>query len=115
MNNKMEVLNTALEYMVKMKWGIKETAEAFQSSDDDRALSFMPYIFDGLEWIIYAVDLTRSEQSEEIKIESILEQVKAMIEAFENTDYILVADLLYYEILPIIEQWEQIIRKSIAN
>jgi hypothetical protein len=34
-----------------------------------------------------------------------------MISAFENTDYVLLGDILEYEILPILENWNEKLAK----
>lgn len=106
---KQEVLITASEYIVKLKLGIKDTAELFQSYDETKGSSLLYEITDGLQWITDALVLTEIINNNEVL--EINQKLKEIVEAFENEDYILIGDLLFYEVLPIIEKIETKIKK----
>lgn len=52
---------------------------------------------------------------EELDESELTEKFSEVIEAMENEDYILVGDLFQYEVYPIIENYENVISKSLLN
>lgn len=115
MNEKIEALVTANEYLDNLKSGILQVVEAFQQEDEKRGCSLIPLVADGIKWITDVVNLTRDVQNEEINISQIDEKLEEVVEAIENEDYILVGDLFNYEVLPIIEKIHEQIRKLVLN
>lgn len=100
--NREELLQTVKEYSDKMINAIKTASEFFQSYDDARGSELMIQIVDGLQWFIEAV-VSIEELKNEIDIININDKFKEIVDAFENGDYVLIGDLLQYELLPIIE------------
>ena len=72
-------------------------------------------IIDGLRWLIEAIRLTEDVQEEAIDILEIKNILGEMLEAFENEDNILLADMFEYELLEILERWHNILGKSIRD
>ena len=112
---KIEALQTANEYMDNLKKGIIDLSNMIQEGKEQQAISVIPQVVDGLQWIIQVVSLTREVQKNEIKLEGLNDQLQEIIEALENEDYILVGDLFNYEILPILENIHEGIRETVAN
>lgn len=110
-----ETLETANEYTVKLEAGIVEAVRLFKSGEEGQATNMISYIIDGMEWLSDAMRLTAGIHNQEIDFEDINSKLLEVVEAFNNEDYILIADLFEYEILPTIGQWKVIIRNSIAN
>ena len=110
-----ETLQTANEYIVKLESGIIEAARLFKSGEEGQAVNMIHDIIDGIEWLSDVMRLTIGVHEKEIELDEINTQLAEIVEAFNNEDYILVADLFEYEILPIIGQWKVIIRNSISN
>lgn len=102
---KQEVLKTASEYIINLKSGIKEAAELFQSYDETEGSALFYKVIDGLQWIMDVQVLTKISTNEEIL--EINKNFKTVIDAFENEDYVLVGDLLFYEIMPIMDNIEK--------
>lgn len=110
-----ETLQTANEYIVKLEAGIIEGIRVFRSNEEVKALEMIPYIVDGIEWINDAMKLTVGIHDQEVNYDEVRDKLLEIIDAFNNEDYILVGDLLEYEILPVLGQWKIIIRNSIIN
>lgn len=110
-----ETLQTANEYIVKLEAGIIEGIKLVRNNEESQAMEILPYIIDGVEWLNDAMKLTVGIHGEETNYNEVKEKLIEIVEAFNNEDYILVGDLLEYEILPVIGQWKVTIRNSIAN
>ncbi|EKQ51132.1 MULTISPECIES: hypothetical protein [unclassified Clostridium] len=110
---KIEVLRTTDEYLDKLKKGIEDAVNLIQEGNEIEGIKNIIPVFEGIEYISQAINLTREVQEEEIELEDLNAQLREMIEAFENEDYILLGDLLNYELLPILEEIHEKIRISI--
>lgn len=110
-----ETLQTANEYVLKLEAGIIDAARLFKSGKEGQATQMVPYIIDGVEWLSDAMRLTVGIHKQEIHFDEVNSNLLEIVEAFNNEDYILVSDLFEYEILPVIHQWKDTIRNSIAN
>jgi len=113
-SEKIEVLSTADQYLDNLILGIKEIVELFQSGKEMEAINKVTVVIDGIDYISKVVVLTKDVQKDEISLDDLNEQLQAIIEAFENEDYILIGDLFNYELLPIIENIQEEIKKSIG-
>ncbi|KOC31907.1 hypothetical protein [Clostridium botulinum] len=114
-NEKIEALVTANEYLNNLEGGIHQVVEAFQQEDENKGCSLIPLVADGIKWVVDVINLTRDVQKENIDISEIDEKLEEVVGAIENEDYILVGDLFEYEVLPIIEEVHKEIRNIVAN
>lgn len=114
-NEKLEVLKTADGYLDSLVKGIEAVAELIQASNEFEAINKIPQVIDGIDYILKAVILTKDIHKEAIDLEGLNEQLGEIIEAFENEDYILIGDLFNYELLPIIQNVHEGIKKSLIN
>lgn len=112
--NNIELLQTAKEYSEKLMGAVIRTAEAFQSYKDGNGSEIMISIVDGLQWLMDVVG-SSEELKAKIDILNINDKLKGIIEAYENQDYILIGDLLQYELLPAIEDINNKISNMIKN
>lgn len=115
MNEQIEALITANDYLNNLECGIKQLVKAFEEQDDNKGCSLIPLIADGIKWVIDVVELTRNSQPNPVDVSMIDEKLDEVVDAIENEDYILVGDLFNYEILPIIEGIHEDIKKIVAN
>lgn len=112
---KIEVLQTANDYMNNLKNGIVNLANMIQEGKEQEAITIIPQVVDGIEWIVQVIILTKEVQKNEIGVGGLNDQLQEIIEALENEDYILVGDLFNYEILPILENIHERIKETLAN
>lgn len=104
---KMELVCTAADYTGRLIEGINEAVDLFHEGMEGKALDLVIQIIDGLKWTMEAITVTLDVQEEAIDISEINDAFNAMSEALENVDYVLIADVLEYEILPKVEEWNQ--------
>ncbi len=105
-----ETLNEASEYLPRLKKGIKETASLFRNSDD-KAVQNYQLILNGLEWYIETLSRVTSLMSNEEyykkgqnMINDINKTLSDLMVAYNKEDFVLVADILEYEIVETIEE-----------
>jgi hypothetical protein len=105
-----ETLDEANEYLPKLKKGTKQTASLFRNSDD-KAIKNYQLILNGLEWYIEAssqiTSLMNNEdyyQQGQNMINEINKILSDLMVAYNKEDFVLVADILEYEIVDIIEE-----------
>lgn len=105
--NKIEVLETAQEYMEKLCQGIETAGEYLMTGNQGEALNYVVQIIEGLQWLLEAMALTQDAQKDPIDITELLVHFHEAREALENQDYILLSDLLSYEVAPVLEEWQK--------
>ncbi|SHK14381.1 hypothetical protein SAMN02745883_01365 [Caminicella sporogenes DSM 14501] len=109
-----EVLNGLYMYLERLISGIIKTAELYQGGNEGKANENMIDIIDGINWIIEGITATSEIQKEKINITDMNEYFDEIVQAFENSDYILLSDLLEYEIVPVLKNWKEKIFVSIG-
>lgn len=102
-NEKIEVLQTADEYLDNLTKGVAAISEYIQEGKEQEGINLIPQVADGMQWLMQAIELTKDVQKKEIEVGSMNEFFEEIVEALENEDYILVGDLFNYEILPRLE------------
>lgn len=117
---KIEVMHTAYNYLERLEQGIDECAMLFREKQLDKANEQLVLIVEGLEWLIDAISLTSDVRENVIDVTKMTPMLKEIVEAMQNTDVILVADLLYYEVLENVKGWrsglgEELLRLDSIN
>ncbi len=104
--------------------GSKEVARLFRQADDAEALELFQDLLDVTRDFMGMINVLRSEfslsKNKEIihSSETLSSLLVEMTEVLENEDWILLADLLEYEFLPVCENWKkaiQVLREDIRN
>jgi len=105
-----ETLEEASEYLPRLKDGTKKTAQLFRNSDD-KAVQNYQLILNGLEWYIETVSQVTSLMNNEEyyqkgqnMINDINKTLSDLMVAYNKEDFVLVADILEYEIVETIEE-----------
>ena len=96
----LEVLETASEYIVKLIDGMYETVNYFQSDKEKQGLEMIPLLGDGIAYIIDVITVLPLDIDSSVVI-NINTQLAELIQGLEYCDYVLVSDILNYEIIPI--------------
>ncbi len=100
-----------------MSAGSREIAALFRRADDSEALELFQDLMDVTRDFLGMISLLRNEYVgvEEVipefsaNVENISNLFSEMTDVLENEDWILLSDLLEYEFLPIMENWEETI------
>lgn len=104
MEEKFEVLRTAIEYIDNLKNGIGTLVQDINQGDYKSGMTIISQIVDGIDWLVQVINLTIDLHKGKVCIGNINEILRQIIEAIDNEDFILVGDLFNYEILPILEE-----------
>ncbi len=113
--NKYEVLQTAIEYIEKLNNGIMQTASYYRNGELAKGYKYVEMITEGMEWVIDVITLTQDVLIREVKVDCIRDLISEYIEAMENEDTVLMADLLEYEMLEEMQGWREILVESIKE
>lgn len=114
MNNNLETIQSVREFGGKLALGILKTSESYQSYDESKGAELMISIIDGLQWYMDAA-VKHSALNTKDEINDVNDKFKDLVEAFENQDFVLIGDLLQYEVLPIIEDINNKLGEMIKN
>lgn len=109
-----ETIESLIEYIPKMINGCQNTVENLQGGNEAVAVQLLPDIVEGLEWILQALSGLRDNgKFLNIELSSLTKHFHEMVNALELRDYVLLADLLDYEIVPVLEDWLLIINSVV--
>ena len=97
--------------------GAREVASLFRQADDAEALEMLQDLLDVTRDFMNMLALLRNEYAGvtdnvpdfNSNVESISNLLGEMTEVLENEDWILLSDLLEYEFLPLMDNWERAI------
>lgn len=105
-------INTVIDQLIK---NINEIIECYRGGEEGKANKKMVTSIDDLLVIVDGIKVTEQVQKEKIEVEKINEYLVEMIGAFENNDYVLLCDLLEYEIIPILNEFKEKILVTIEG
>ena len=109
-------IENADAYLIRLIPGIDKAVELFRTGNEQEANQFFINIIDGMDWFSQVLDmiLAAKEISPDTVIggksiqdrrASLINFTQQMIDANKNKDWVLLADLLEYEILPYYREW----------
>lgn len=105
---KREIVGTAAEYILKASEGVEQIIEFFQSGREDIATRMMIDLVEGIEWLTQAIDGTKDIHGDHpMDISQANSVLREISETYENMDYVLLSDLLEYELLPMVNIWRK--------
>ncbi|OPJ60885.1 hypothetical protein [Clostridium oryzae] len=115
MDKKFELLMTVSESINYLLAKAEEISTYFAEGRDSDASNHIGVFIDDLSLTIKAINLTENVQKEKIDTSEINEVLNSMVEAFENSDFILLGDLFQYELSPILQKWNDKISMNTFN
>lgn len=116
-------LANALDYLKKLIPGFEQAADLFRAGNEQEANKYYLQILDGIEWFSQVVSVIMSpdegetelpdtdNESLEVRQKKLTDLMSQMLEANENQDWVLLADILEYEMVPFYKGWEKILSK----
>jgi hypothetical protein len=113
-------IENADAYLIKLIPGIEKSVELFRMGNEQEANQFFINIIDGVDWLSQVLDMIleakaispdavfdgKSIQERRVDLITFTQQ---MVDANKNKDWVLLADLLEYEILPYYREWSNLI------
>ena len=100
-----EIVVELKAYLPRFISGLKEIIKWFHQGEEEKALKNMSHVVEGTEWIIEVLNLTNELYYQPIDTKQINPFLLKVNEGLERSDSLLIADILEYEITPIIEEW----------
>lgn len=116
------ILSDAAQQVVTLSQALEKSAALFRLAAEDEANHYFAQVLEAIRWLLQTgegacqvleVDLGKvtSPQMGEVSVflnrfQDLLEE---MLQVYEEEDYILLADLMEYELLPMVQQWQTIL------
>lgn len=116
-------LANALEYLKKLIPGFEQAADLFRAGNEQEANKYYLQILDGIDWFSQVVSIIMNPDEGEMKLpdadednlkarqKKLTDLMSQMLEANQNQDWVLLADILEYEMVPFYKDWEKILSK----
>ncbi len=116
-------LANALDYLQKLIPGFENAADLFRTGNEQEANKYYLQILDGIEWFSQVVNIIMKPDEGEVVLpgaenenlqarqEKLTDLMSQMLEANQNQDWVLLADVLEYEMVPFYKDWEKILSK----
>lgn len=112
---KKETVITACFYIKRFIEGVKKTVQLFRQGDEKEGLNYIKDVLEGMQWIYDALRLTKDIHTHTIECEQLYPFLEEMASALDNKDYVLLSDLLEYEIMPILYQWASTLEQMVKS
>ena len=106
------------EYLEKLIPGFQKAADLFRMESEQEANKYYLQILDGVDWFSQVIVTIMQSWGEKLEGQSLEERQKKqtefmtqMLEANQNQDWVLMADILEYEMIPLYEDWKEVLAK----
>lgn len=100
-----QTIDTFNQYLDRMHTAVEHICEDLQESDYQEINMTMPALVEGLAWIYEAVtEFVGLGKVEAEQFHSLEGLIGNLGEAMENQDYLLLHDLLEFELIPLLER-----------
>jgi len=114
----LDIFATSEEYLPRLARGLAAIAELIQSGQEAAASGYFLQAIEGLRWLALALQNLNSllfsrenQKGLNEEIEKLGEILGSLLNAWENSDYVLISDLLEYELAPFV----QLIKEEITG
>ena len=112
-------LSNALDYLEKLIPGFDQAADLFRTGNEQEANKYYIQILDGMDWFSEVVNVVMSSEGEgqepenslQVRQAKLTDLMSQMLEANKNQDWVLLADILEYEMTPFYKEWQTILSK----
>jgi hypothetical protein len=113
----------ALDYLKKLIPGFEQAADLFRTGNEQEANKYYLQILDGIDWFSQVVSVIMQPDENEtglpdaddenlqVRQKKLTDLMSQMLEANENQDWVLLADILEYEMVPFYKDWGNILSK----
>ena len=113
-------IENADTYLTRLIPGIEKSVELFRTGNEQEANQFFINIIDGIDWLSQVLDMILTAKaispdtvfdgkSIQDRRASLVDFTQQMVDANRNKDWVLLADLLEYEILPYYQEWSNLL------
>lgn len=109
-----DTLNTLSEYLVRLDSGIRKAVDSFRSQREGEGLELLMQIIEGVDWCVQVITRTEylfKNNGIDIYNSNINDKLKDLENSLKNEDYVFAADLLEYEMIDVIVNWQDALRR----
>ena len=110
---KLETIETLKEYLEALIQDVDAVSELFREDNISEGLKYTASIAQALQMVCEAVDKVNDILKEKVDLSAINNLAEEMVESLENEDYVLLGDLLEYEIISILEEIKEKVHDTI--
>ena len=125
-----DIINKNIEnadaYLIRLIPGIEKSVELFRMGNEQEANKFFINIIDGIDWLSQVLDMILTAKaispdtvfdgkSIQDRRASLVGLTQQMVDANKNQDWVLLADLLEYEILPYYQEWSNLLPHFLSH
>jgi len=116
------ILADASQQADTLSQALEKSAALFRLAAEDEANHYFAQVLEALRWLLQTgegacqvleVDLGRMNTPQIGDVSDFLKRfqdlLEEMLQVYEEEDYILLADLMEYELLPMVLQWQKIL------
>ena len=100
-----ELVESAASYAGNLYNGLEKIVNNLREDNVRTGLSMFADATEGIDWLIQAASIISNSDYDKFDIEPMKGHFAEMNESAENMDYVLLTDLIEYEMLPIVEDW----------
>mgnify|MGYP005864002113 CR=1 FL=1 len=109
-----ETIEEGTKYLPKLEKALGEVGEKFQIGNSNEAMQQLLPCLEGLEWLMQVLyyiprDIFPSDEFRgqwQTNYQELINIMNKFIEGLEERDYMLAGDLVIYELLPNLSDWE---------
>lgn len=112
----LETLESCEDYIPRLVEAALNISNCLQSGDEAAGVQLFHPMFEGLNWLAEAVDaLQKHNYLQDIHVSELNQVLKPLEEALEVRDYVQIADIFEYELVPLLESWHDKVRALYAQ
>lgn len=103
-----ETLESSKNYFPKLIDGINKMIDSFQKGEEQDGMGMLVHIFEGMEWVTaVVVKLQGFGIGTTIILNELTNHFSELEQVLLYKDYTTVTDLFQYEIVPVLERWQE--------
>lgn len=112
----MDTLQTCQDYIPEVIKGVSSVAFHLQSGNEAEGIRLLSKVFEALQWLTDAVGgIQKNGFLLNLNLDIMNQQFNSLEEALKVRDYVLTADILDYEISPLLEDLLKTVVEEISN
>ena len=109
-----DLLNSLLDYLPKLITATDDISEKLETGADSDPFSLFKAYFDGIGWVLEAIKAIQAADEmylSSFSLEDLNGKLTDMEESMANQDYVMLSDILQYEIKEALEMYLEQIKK----
>jgi hypothetical protein len=118
------ILQDAVRQGGTLLQAIEQSASLFRVGSDEEANHYFAQVLEALRWLLQTgegacqvlqLDLEQASSSQSLPVSRYLSDLQDLLEEMqeisEEEDYVMLADLMEYELLPMVREWQRILQE----